>query len=284
MVSVRTREFVHDGHTLVYDEYGSGPRPMILLPGLLLPRTMHRPLAQALAERGNRVISLDPLGHGESDRPEDMWRYSMSLFAEQVVGLMDHLELDEVVLGGTSLGANVTLETLVLAPDRIRGAVIEMPVLDNALTACAIVFAPMLIAFTFGAPIVRPVTKLVGKVPKGLGNLWDVGVDWIGQDPGPSGALLQGLFFGRIAPPRSERSKIDTRAIVIGHGRDPVHPFSDSDMLVRELRNGRLIEANSLFEMQLKPKRLTDEIARFVDSCWRPERKPATRGRRRATA
>src|SRR5438270_6579650 len=144
MVSVRTREFQHEGYRLVYDEYGSGARPMILLPGLLLPRKMHRPLAQSLAERGNRVITLDLLGHGEADRPKDMWRYSMALFAEQVVGLMDHLELEDAVIGGTSLGANVTLETLVLAPERIRGAVIEMPVLDHALVGCAIAFTPLL--------------------------------------------------------------------------------------------------------------------------------------------
>src|SRR5205085_4987202 len=121
LVSVSTGELVHDGHRLVYDDYGSGPRPFVLLPGLLLPRSMHRPLAQALAERGNRVITLDFLGHGESDRPRDMWRYSMPLLGAQTVALMDHLELDEAVVGGTSLGANVTLEAAALAPKRMRG-------------------------------------------------------------------------------------------------------------------------------------------------------------------
>src|SRR5918912_3723933 len=119
MVSVETGEFVHDGHRLVYDVHGSGPRPFLLLPGLMLPRTMHRPLAQALAERGNRVITLDLLGHGESDRPRDMWRYSMPLFGEQAVALLDHLGIDQAVVGGTSLGANVTLEAAVLAPHRM---------------------------------------------------------------------------------------------------------------------------------------------------------------------
>jgi len=36
MVPVRTREFLHEGNRLVYDEYGSGNRPLLLLPGLLL--------------------------------------------------------------------------------------------------------------------------------------------------------------------------------------------------------------------------------------------------------
>jgi pimeloyl-ACP methyl ester carboxylesterase len=269
MVSVSTGDFVHDGHRLVYYEYGTGSRPFLLLPGLLLPQTMHRPLAQALAERGNRVITLDLLGHGMSDRPRDMWRYSMPLFGEQSVALLDHLEIEEAVVGGTSLGANVTLEAGVLAPDRMRGLVIEMPVLDNALLGCALAFTPLLVSLTFGAPLTRMVSRVARRVPRGLNHLTDVGLDWISQDPAPSAAVLQGLFFGRVAPPRSERSRIETRSLVIGHGRDPVHPFSDSDMLVRELRNGRLIEANSILELRLAPARLTGEIARFLDECWR---------------
>src|SRR3954451_21828904 len=111
--------FVHDGHRIVYDDYGSGTGPLALLPGPLLPRSMHRPLATALAERGNRVVVPDLLGDGESDRPRDMWRYSMPLFAEQTLALMDHLDLAEAVVGGTSLGANVTLETCAAAPRRV---------------------------------------------------------------------------------------------------------------------------------------------------------------------
>ena len=268
MVSVTTGDFVHDGHRLVYDVHGSGPRPFLLLPGLMLPRAMHRPLAQALAERGNRVITLDLLGHGESDQPRDMWRYSMPLFGEQAIAVLDHLEIEEAVIGGTSLGANVTLEAAVRAPDRLRGAVIEMPVLDNALLGCALAFTPLMVAVTFGAPVTRLISRAMGRVPRGLSHLTDVGLDWVSRDPAPSAALLQGLFFGRTAPPRHERARIEARALVIGHGRDPVHPFSDSDMLVRELRNGRLIEANSIIELRLAPARLTGEIARFLDECW----------------
>src|SRR2546426_2118934 len=159
MTPAATAAFEHQGHRLVYSEYGSGQRPVILLPGLLLSRKMHAPLAEALAEKGNRVICLDLLGHGESDRPREMWRYSMPIFGEQVVGLLDHLELDEAVVGGTSLGANVTLEVAALAPERLRGMVVEMPVLDNALLACAIAFAPLLVWLTLGEPVARLLSR-----------------------------------------------------------------------------------------------------------------------------
>jgi pimeloyl-ACP methyl ester carboxylesterase len=273
MVSVSTGEFVHDGHRLVFDEYGSGARPFVLLPGLLLPRAMHRPLATALAERGNHVIVPDLLGHGDSDRPRDMWRYSMPLFGEQVIALLDHLEIEQAVVGGTSLGANITLEAAIRAPERMKGLVVEMPVLDNALLGCALAFTPMLVALTFGAPVTRLIGKAANLVPRGSSNLIDVGLDWISQDPGPSAAVLQGIFFGRTAPPRTERGTIETKTLVIGHPRDPVHPFSDSDMLVRELPRARLVQANSILELRLTPERLTSEIAAFVDECWVPPRK-----------
>ena len=279
---MKTAEFLHGGHRLVYDEYGSGARPMVLLPGLLLPRTMHRPLAAALADRGNRVVVLDPLGHNDSDRPSDMACYSMPLFAQQVIALLDHLGIDEAVVGGTSLGANITLETVVAAPERVRGAVIEMPVLDNALLGCALAFTPILVGYTVGEPLTRLLARAARLVPRGPFHLLNVGLDWASQDPGPSGAYLQGLFFGRVAPPRSERRRIETAALVLGHTRDPVHPFSDADSLIRELPNARLVEAGSILEMRLTPRRLTDEIAGFLDDCWRPTTAPVERRGRRA--
>jgi hypothetical protein len=57
---------------------------------------------------------------------------------------------------------------------------------------------------------------------------------------------------------------------VLGHPRGPIHPFSDADMLVRELRHGRMLEASSLFELRLAPARLMNEIAAFIDECWKP--------------
>ena len=74
--------------------------------------------------------------------------------------------------------------------------------------------------------------------------------------------MLQGLFFGRTAPHRSERRTFETPALVIGHQHDIVHPFSDAGMLASELPNGRLVQASSILELRLAPERLTGEIAR----------------------
>jgi pimeloyl-ACP methyl ester carboxylesterase len=277
-----TKSFEYEGHTLVYDEYGEGDQVVVLLPGLLFSRKMHRPLAEELAKGGHRVLCLDLLGHGESDRPPEMWNYGMSIFGRQAIALLDHADVDRAVIGGTSLGANVTLEAAAYAPDRLRGMLIEMPVLDNALLGCALAFTPLLVGLTFGAPVVRAVAAGARLVPRGTWMLGDMLLDWASQDPKPSASVLQGLFYGRVAPPREERELMTFPTLVIGHYRDPVHPFSDSDMLVRELPNARLIEASSILELRLTPERLTSEIVTFIERCFKPSRSPG-RPRRAAS-
>ncbi len=291
-------------HTLAYTEFGGGPaavtpsgrrgrtaassrgreRPVILVHGLLLSQLMDYPLAEALAARGNRVITVDLLGHGASDRPRDMWLYSMKAFAQQVLALMDHLEIEEAVVMGTSLGANTALEIASAAPGRLRAMIVEMPVLDNALLASALTFTPILVGLTFGEPVMKLVQHVAKAVPRRLlPHYGNVLLDLVRQDPGPGAAVLQGLFFGRIAPHRSERRTFKTPALVIGHRRDPVHPFSDAGMLSEELANSRLVQADSIVELRLKPERLTVEIADFLDEVWqRPAR--AKRTPKRAAA
>jgi pimeloyl-ACP methyl ester carboxylesterase len=286
--------FEFEGQRIAYTEFGGGPaavtedgvrgrtaksataagRPLILLHGLLLSQEMHRPLAEDLAARGNRVITLDLLGHGKSDRPRDMWRYSMASYGREVVALMDHLNIEQAAVMGTSLGANAALEVASSRPERLRGLVIEMPVLDNGLLGSALTFTPLLVALTFGEPLMKVLSRVTRAVPRRiLPHYGNVLLDLVRQEPGPGGALLQGLFFGRIAPPRSERKTFQTPALVLGHPRDPVHPFSDAGMLAQEMPNARLLEANSLVELRVQKERLTNEIAAFLDELWETPRK-----------
>ncbi|HJS97116.1 MAG TPA: alpha/beta fold hydrolase [Solirubrobacteraceae bacterium] len=261
--------FSYEGHRLAYTIHGTGARTTVLLPGLLLSQKMQTRLASDLASHGNRVVTLDFLGHGDSDRPREMGRYSMPEFARQAVALLDHLELDQAVVGGTSLGANVTLEVASLAPERLRGMIIEMPVLDKAIPACAAAFTPLLLALTLGEPAMKLLARGARAVPRQfVPFVAELVLDWVAQDPGPSGAVLQGILFGRTAPERAVRQRFEAPALVIGHPRDPLHPFSDADMLAAELPAGRLIDANSIIELRVSPERLTGKIAAFIDECW----------------
>jgi hypothetical protein len=96
--------------------------------------------------------------------------------------------------------------------------------------------------------------------------------------------VLQGILFGRTAPEHTIRQTLQTPALVIGHPRDPIHPFSDADMLANELPNARLVDANSILELRTHPRRLTGKIAEFISACWRDEAAPAVGDRQAASA
>jgi pimeloyl-ACP methyl ester carboxylesterase len=260
-------EFDYNGFSVSYDEYGAGERPIVMIHGLLMNRRMFDRLGPAMAERGNRVIAIDLLGHGRSDRPADMSQYSMTFFARQVEALLDHLDLDDAVIGGTSLGANVTLELAYLEPKRVKAMMIEMPVLDNALLAAAVIFTPIMVGLRFGEPLLKVLASGARRIPRS-NQLLDIGLDWIRQDPAPSEAVLEGLFLGSSAPHRQFRVQMEQPTLVIGHHADPLHPFSDAGMLAEELPNARLIEANSILEWRISPQRLDAELARFLDAVW----------------
>ncbi|MFL5871614.1 MAG: alpha/beta fold hydrolase [Solirubrobacterales bacterium] len=255
---------------IAYADFGEGDRVLVLVHGLLMNRHMYDHLAPEMASRGFRVITVDLLGHGASDMPTDMRAYNMSAFADQLATVIDELGLDRPVVGGTSLGANVSLEMASRHPKAARGLFIEMPVLDNALVAAGLIFLPILLALRIGKPVLGFVSMLAKRVPR-TNYLVDILLDWMRRNPAASQAVLEGILFGRTAPPREERELIGLPTLVIGHPADPLHPFSDSDMLVDELPQGRLVNAESIFEWRVSPKRLDDELAEFLDQVYADE-------------
>ena len=255
------------GCRISYSEHGSGPRSLVLIHGLLMDSRMYTRLAPTLAARGHRVITADMLGHGASDQPHTMTAYSMPQFGRDVIALLDHLELPQAVIGGTSLGANVALEVAVAEPARVRGLVLEMPVLENALPAAAGAFVPLALALRISQRLMAAVAALTRRVPR-THHLIDTLIDFVRRDPAASQAVLDGLMFGRIAPPLEQRNALTQPTLVIGHPSDPIHPFSDADRIARELPHARLITASSMFEWRIRPDRLDRELLRFLDEVW----------------
>lgn len=262
---------------LEFTEYGAGDAWVVLLPGELMPRRMQQPLARVLAGAGLHVVTLDLLGHGRSDRPADPNAYSVTAFAEQVVALLDHLGATQAVLGGTSLGANVALETAAIAPDRVRGLLLEAPILDHGVEAGIAVFGPLLLTARYLPLSVTLLRRLTRPVPRGIVPFWaGIALDTCDQRADAVAAMLHGLFFGRAAPSARERRRMSVPTLVVGHPRDPLHPFSDAAMVADELPRSTLVRARSALEWRLSPQRLDRAAIDLATACWKTPR----RGRR----
>lgn len=257
-------ELESEGLRLYYEVHGSGERVVVLLHGILLDSQMNRRLAADLAERGFRVVLLDLPGHGLSERPRHASAHRMDSYARHVVSVLDELGIEQAVIGGVSLGANVTLQVAVQAPERVCGLVVEMPVLEWAVPGAALVFLPLLLGVHYAAPLVRLVSKLARRVPATHIGALDSFVCTLRSEPEEAAAVLHGMLVGPITPTYEQRHAIDVPALVIGHKIDFIHPFTDADHLTRQLPNATLLEAHSIVELRTMPARLTDEIADFL--------------------
>jgi 3-oxoadipate enol-lactonase len=114
-----------DDIQLAYDDAGSGPA-VVLIHGYPFNRTMWNEQVEAL--RGNyRVIAPDLRGFGES-APEKVdsseGPATMNRMAQDVAQLMDHLEIEQAVIGGLSMGGYVALAFVKQFPSRVKALVL----------------------------------------------------------------------------------------------------------------------------------------------------------------
>ncbi|WP_116203201.1 alpha/beta fold hydrolase [Amycolatopsis circi] len=97
--------------------------PLVLLHAFPLDARMWDPVRAPLAERF-RVITPDQRGLGRSPLPETEADPDLADAARDVVALLDKLELDQVILGGCSMGGYLALAVLRQAPERVGGLVL----------------------------------------------------------------------------------------------------------------------------------------------------------------
>ena len=115
--------FDYEGNKIFYEESGEG-KPLIILHGNTASSKMFVPIIPLFSEN-HRVITMDFLGCGQSDRlrewPVDLW-YEWS---KQVIALCDHLNLSKVDLIGCSGGALVAINAALENPERIDAMVAD---------------------------------------------------------------------------------------------------------------------------------------------------------------
>ncbi|MFG1876422.1 alpha/beta fold hydrolase [Sphaerisporangium sp. NPDC049003] len=107
-----------NGITVGYDDRGRG-EPLVLVHGHPFDRSMWAPQVAALAGPDLRVIAPDLRGYGESTVVPG--KTPLETFARDIAALLDHLGLEEVVIGGLSMGGQIVMEFCRLFPRRVRG-------------------------------------------------------------------------------------------------------------------------------------------------------------------
>lgn len=109
-----------DDIQLAYTDVGAGPT-VVLLHGYPFNRSLWTEQAEVLRDR-YRVVIPDLRGFGESDSATSP--ATMNHMAEDVADLMDHLEIEQAVIGGLSMGGYVALAFARQIPARVRALVL----------------------------------------------------------------------------------------------------------------------------------------------------------------
>lgn len=115
--------FEYQSKKIFYKEAGRG-KPLIMLHGDTASSTMFEMLLPLYQEHF-RVILIDFLGNGKSDRVSKFLADLWSSQAQQVIALIEHLQLDKVDLLGTSGGAWVAVNTALERPDLIEKVIAD---------------------------------------------------------------------------------------------------------------------------------------------------------------
>jgi len=115
--------FDSNGVQIHYVDQGAG-EPVVLVHGFLASYVgnWETPgIMKALGTAGYRVIALDYRGHGQSGKPHGPEHYGLEMVGD-VVGLLDHLNIERAHVVGYSMGGMITNKLRANHSDRLLTA------------------------------------------------------------------------------------------------------------------------------------------------------------------
>ncbi len=269
--------------TLHYLEHKGKEPVIVLLPGLTANANEFDGLIKAGLSPRFRVIALDLRGRGQTEKP--VTGYSMADHAADVLGLLDALGIAQVIMGGHSFGALLTLYIAAHHPERIR----KMIIIDGAAKLHPRV-----------RELIQPSLNRMGRVFKS----WDEYINTMKQNPAFHGwwdptiesyyradvqtnadgtvqsrlykeGILEATDKALEEPYGEYVSRIDKPAILLNalgaygpEGTPPVLPYEQAQETVQAIKNCRYVEIPGNHLTMLfgdSAKIVVDTITQFVE-------------------
>lgn len=268
------------GHAIAFHEAGpaDGP-PVLLLHGLASDAETWDKAIAPLAARGLRVLAVDLLGHGQSDKPAGS--YLLSEFADSLGRFMDALGLGAATLCGHSFGGAIALYFGAQYPQRVDRLVLVSTgglgrEVHPVLRAATLPVAPLVLRMALGPRLRRlygrpGLHRALRLTPDNITNLRRA-ARALGSEAGRASffASLRGV----IAPTGQRTASAEMRAfaehvptLLIWSEDDPVIPLAHAEAHV-----GRALPGSRLVVLPCRghephrrcPDRFADEVACFV--------------------
>jgi pimeloyl-ACP methyl ester carboxylesterase len=244
-----------DGATLEYEHRQSSTSPLTAT--FIFQHGMGGDRQQPLgylrsATPGIDVVSMDARGHGGSSDIGDASQCSFDAYADDVVALADHLQIERVIIGGISLGAAVALNVAIRHPDRIsalllcRPAWLDVPQADRNRDAYALIADLLDEHGSAEALETFEETKVYREV---LAESASAAQSLRHQITRPRAAInadiLRRFPTSTPAPNPAQWQDITVPTTVIGHHDDPFHPWGIAETTQARIPGSTIVEVVS---------------------------------------
>ncbi len=194
-----------------------------------------------------RRITLVMRGHGASE-PGDISAFSIATFARDIIALVEERKLAPVVMGGISMGAALSLQVAVRRPDLVRGLILARPawftekappnMIPNAEVGALLRRLPGAEAMKiFEASATA--RRLAEEAPDNLASLRGF---FSRQPQDVTAALLAAISADGPGVDIPDLHRISVPTLVIGHGRDAIHPLAFAEELARHIPAAQLVK------------------------------------------
>ncbi len=117
----------NNGLRLYYRDYNADEKdhtPLLCIHGLTRNSKDFDLFAQHFSEK-YRVISIDVRGRGQSDYDPNHMNYQIPVYAQDVLALLEHEELDQIIPVGTSMGGLISMALASVMPEKIKAIILN---------------------------------------------------------------------------------------------------------------------------------------------------------------
>jgi pimeloyl-ACP methyl ester carboxylesterase/predicted glycosyltransferase len=284
-----------DGQQLFYEVYGDGLETIFLLATWSLFHSRHWKMQIPYLARHFRVLVMDGLGNGRSDRCREPHRYGPGEFARDALAVMDASGTERALMVSLSRGAQHLLELAQLAPERVTGAAFIAPMFPYTLSHYTVLLQPRLAGrFVKPLPFYRGWARINAvhwradypafaewfvsrgfSEPHSTKGIED-GVGWaLDTDPETLIATILGGVHSERATLRKLAAGMDCPVLVIHGDGDRITPLRDGRALSR-LAGGNLevVAGGGHFVHARKPVQVNLALRDFAERSFGRARSP----------
>lgn len=228
-----------DGAKVAYEVHGQG-EPLLLIHGIFCSRKQWN-LQIEYFKNKYQVIACDLRGHGESSNT--LTPYSVDLFTSDVIGLLDHLGVEQCICCGHSFGGLVAQELAISYPERVRGIILAETMYGASSTpweAATAVFINMWLPQMFGIEnYIQLIAQFFGMyTPGGAEYILQEAERHLGDEENQQNILKASLLFDSRW--RLHKIQCPTLLVVGQYPHIPAIPWQNWEMYWR-LPNAKLV-------------------------------------------